>query len=529
VPTDGTGRQSGLSRNIVAMSQYVLGRFSRLFAALVLLSLAAIWLIFAGISYASYRSEWNAASLVANNVAVLLERDIARNIEMYDLSIRAAVKGLADPKVSALPEEARRDVLFDSSAMASGLGSILVLDTNGTLVMDSRNANPKSVSLADRDYFLAQRDGVPGDGLYISRPFQSRVYVGEWSVAVSRRRVDSAGKFAGVVVGSVRLSYFLSLFNDVRLPPDSSVTLFDKSGKVIVRAPFDRDQIGEDAAAAADFKQFGRPSGEFVAADTVDGVRRLFVYRQVGALPITQSVGLSVDRFLVEWRFRLAILATAFLILSALIGVLGMTLRKELRRRSEAERALSELATTDGLTQLTNRRRFDEVLDVEWRRCARAAEPLSLLMIDCDFFKSFNDAYGHLAGDAGLRAVADAIKGAISRPGDLAARFGGEEFVVLLPSTDRKGASVVAHAIRARIMALAIPHAKNPLGFITVSVGVASASPTADTAATALLQAADIALYQAKSNGRNTVASVDIPAVPREPEAAPLRHAGLTR
>src|ERR1700710_2042636 len=137
------------------MKKQIPGRFERFFTALVILSLMAIWLIFAGIAYESYREEWRSASLVGNNVAILLQRDIARSIELYDLSLKATVKGWADPKIMALPPDLRSDVLFDQSANASGLGSILIIDAEGNLVMDSRvgGSAPNPVNLADRDYF----------------------------------------------------------------------------------------------------------------------------------------------------------------------------------------------------------------------------------------------------------------------------------------------------------------------------------------------------------------------------------------
>ena len=487
----------------------------------MVLSLTAIWLIFVAVSYDAYRSDWNSASLIANNVAILLEREIARNIELYDLSLKTVVKGLGEPKTMALPDEVRRPVLFDSSANASGLGSILVIGPDGAIKMDSRAEHPSAVNFADRDYFKVHRDGTAKHELFVSRPFQSRLHDHEWSIGFSRRLSNPDGSFAGVVVGSVRINYILSLFNDVRLPPDSTVTLFDADGKVVVRSPFHAASLGMEAGSAADFKQFGTPSGEFTHVSNFDGVRRLFVYRQIGALPIVQSVGLSVNQFLGELRVRIAALAVAFVALSGLILMLSNSLRKELRRRAEAELALGQLATTDALTQLANRRRFDEVLAIEWQRGVRTGATHSLLMIDCDLFKAFNDANGHLGGDAALRAVADAITASVSRPADLPARYGGEEFVVLMPATELKGALVVAEAIRTRVLNLNTPHPNSPYRRVTVSVGAASWRPTGDDEPALLIQAADRALYSAKAAGRNIVVGeaptpdVDAPDVER--------------
>jgi diguanylate cyclase (GGDEF)-like protein/PAS domain S-box-containing protein len=168
------------------------------------------------------------------------------------------------------------------------------------------------------------------------------------------------------------------------------------------------------------------------------------------------------------------------------------------------------MAATDGLTGLFNRRHFDVVAEVEWRRCGRQHQPLSMLLLDVDHFKLFNDRYGHIAGDECLRAIASQLTAAAGRPGDLAARFGGEEFLILMPFTDRRGAMCVAERVRKLVLELAIAHAASPTSdVVTVSVGVATAS-LMDSASGpknfgAVLAAADVALYRAKSEGRNRV------------------------
>jgi diguanylate cyclase (GGDEF)-like protein/PAS domain S-box-containing protein len=172
---------------------------------------------------------------------------------------------------------------------------------------------------------------------------------------------------------------------------------------------------------------------------------------------------------------------------------------------------IRRMAATDGLTGLANRRHFDEVADREWRRCDREGVPLSVLMIDADRFKLFNDRYGHLAGDACLCAIASQLAAAARRPGDLAARYGGEEFVLLMPNTNSEGATCIAEMIRELVLSLAIPHESSPaLGVVTVSIGAATGWPrdpgVGPGSVAALLAAADAALYLAKSRGRNQVA-----------------------
>ena len=167
---------------------------------------------------------------------------------------------------------------------------------------------------------------------------------------------------------------------------------------------------------------------------------------------------------------------------------------------------LELLSNTDGLTGIANRRHFDEALAREWARAQRARTPLALLMIDVDVFKHFNDHYGHLAGDACLQALARTLAQAGGRrEGDLVARFGGEEFVVLLPGCDLQAAADVAGHIQAAIQALALPHEGAPFGIVTVSFGVASLLPERDQAPEEPLRRADRAMYLAKQNGRNRI------------------------
>jgi len=176
---------------------------------------------------------------------------------------------------------------------------------------------------------------------------------------------------------------------------------------------------------------------------------------------------------------------------------------------------LEDLAFLDGLTGIANRRQFDQQLEKEWRRMMRQVAPLSLLMIDIDHFKRFNDHYGHGVGDDCLRLVARTIASIIKRPGDLAARYGGEEFAVILPDTDEKGARVVAEAIRLAVESLKLPHASSPVAdHITISLGVTSNIPGRHENVQDLVNAADRALYRAKSAGRNQV-SVEPPVIER--------------
>ncbi|MGE4552551.1 MAG: diguanylate cyclase [Desulfovibrionaceae bacterium] len=192
----------------------------------------------------------------------------------------------------------------------------------------------------------------------------------------------------------------------------------------------------------------------------------------------------------------------------------GLRLKRETDNRKERERELEaltrelkEISNQDGLTGVANRRCFEASYAREWLRCRREGVPLSLLMIDIDFFKNYNDAYGHLQGDSCLKTVARVLRHQGNRrAGDLSARYGGEEFVVLLPNTDLDGALKVAHNIRRELDSAAMPHANSTAAdHVTVSIGAACVIPTADIGPEDLLGDADRALYQAKRDGRDRV------------------------
>jgi len=192
---------------------------------------------------------------------------------------------------------------------------------------------------------------------------------------------------------------------------------------------------------------------------------------------------------------------------SALVVVSNVTRIKQAEERLRGlTEQLKELATTDGLTGLTNRRAFDQALETELSRCRRSMRPLALLMIDVDRFKAYNDIYGHQAGDAALKTVAECLKGTLKRPGDVVARYGGEEFVAILPGTEEDGAFFIADAFRESLRALDVPHRGSEKGILTASIGIAVFTERdAGMNAVELVRRADQALYTAKDAGRDRV------------------------
>ncbi|GLK55677.1 two-component system chemotaxis family response regulator WspR [Methylopila capsulata] len=181
-------------------------------------------------------------------------------------------------------------------------------------------------------------------------------------------------------------------------------------------------------------------------------------------------------------------------------------LRESQRQLMNANLELQRLTQIDGLTNLGNRRYFNEYMQAEWRRALRSEASIAVLMIDVDRFKGYNDAYGHLEGDEVLKRLAAIINTGASRASDLAARFGGEEFIVVLPGATIEGASAVADRLVRSVRELSISHGD---GFVTISVGVAAMVPSVGTSARDLVNAADVALFRAKEAGRDRVEPYD--------------------
>lgn len=198
------------------------------------------------------------------------------------------------------------------------------------------------------------------------------------------------------------------------------------------------------------------------------------------------------------------------------VGFLNLVRDITERKRSEenlqsAYRAMESLVVVDALTGISNRRRFDEALATEWRRALRDSEKVSLLLIDADHFKRYNDTYGHVRGDSCLKQIAEAALDVVLRPGDLVARYGGEEFAVVLPGTDDMGAKAVAEDICQAVRNRRLPHEGNAPGIVTVSIGCATIVPQRGKTPQDLIEAADQALYRAKGRGRNRVVVAGVP------------------
>ncbi len=461
------------------------------------------------------------------SLALALAQDVSKNFEIYGLALQGVLEGLREPELATATPAVRKLALFDRAAQARYINLMSVIDADGHIVEQSNDGPLPTVSFADRDYFKVHQRSAD-EGLYVSKPLRSRLSGGEWIIVLSRRVSRSDGSFGGIVAAALSLSYFESLFANLSLSSADSFTAVSADGVILMRHPFRMPEIGSDISFSPVFKLYPRQiSGFYDWRAKVDAVPRLYTFAAVPNLPLLIIVGAEKDRLFGDWLRKTALMIAMMALLCVAMGALWVMLARELARRRKAERQLTDLAahletlaTTDSLTELSNRRFFDDVAESEWRRAVRAQTAISLLIVDADHFKRFNDRFGHARGDVALKAIAGCIARRLRRPADLAARYGGEEFAILLPDTDIAGAEALAEDIRRDVMAISRDPLEDLSG-LTVSIGVATARPAASGAFVNLFLEADAALYAAKAGGRNGVQRTP----PAEAPASFLRSA----
>lgn len=473
-----------------------------LIAAAILLALGAQGVIL----WQSYNDTWSFAVSSTENILKSITSNIQRNLSIIELSLVGLQDAATDKAVLALPPDLRNKVLFDRAAGAQFLGSMLVLDSAGNILFDSGSVNARSGNFADRDYFLAQKD--EDIAIFLSDPFKSRLREGDPSIALSRRVSDGSGQFNGIAMAAIRLAFFKSLFEQISLSPHSVITLTKDNGILLLRSPSTdgAGNTGLDLSKSPILRRILDNNEQgFVYKSVIDQAQRYYIHRKITGFPLVLTIGLSTDDTMRDWWHQATITGLITLLFCGLIVLVVRALRVALRRSQDMEAELATLSLTDPLTGLPNRRAFDMALAEEAQRAARNKTPLAIAIIDADHFKRINDRHGHKVGDEVLVRLAAEIQRSVRRPGDFAARFGGEEFIVILPATNEDGALIVANHIRYNVARMK-PSVSDPaLRKVTVSIGMACAREDALADLKDVIHRADQALYEAKGAGRDRV------------------------
>jgi len=398
------------------------------------------------------------------------------------------------------------------------INGLFIYDEHGRPVASSQPTLLRIFNYSDREYFIFHRTHAD-TWSHIGVPVISRS-MGQWVIPVSRRINKADGSFGGVVVASLNVEFFSAFYDRFQIGKHGAVTLVSNDGVMMVRRPREESTPGKNMSKSELFLLYKQQHvGTAFIKSSQDGIVRLNSFRPLENYPLFVGAALSKGEILADWWRDTFWHAGAAGLLTALVGIFGWRLVRQINLRTKAEvelihardaleklnQTLEKLAMQDGLTGLANRRQFDLSLDSEFGLAIRQASTLSLIMLDVDCFKQYNDIYGHAAGDECLRAISNMIR-ELTPAGDLAARYGGEEIAVLLPRTDVGNAAAIAEKIRDGIRNLEIKHSGSPSGFVTVSAGVDARVPAPGMdQPKALIEAADKALYAAKHSGRNRV------------------------
>jgi diguanylate cyclase (GGDEF)-like protein len=487
--------------------------------------------------------------MAASEALDLAKRGAAAQIEMIN-STRAVLEVVARGYITlARSGQSCDQFLAGFTIDVPWIRALSVVGPDDRIVCSTRD-NAVGINVGDRPYVQEARRswGFVLSDYLVERSTNQPAVVAAYPTMGKDESVDA------IIVAPVDLQWIGRLSGLIEARPGAIAMLLDRNGTVLAEFP-ERTERGRSFADHPLFRDIFAHFDGTVTAPGFDGVRRIFAHTPLAATNARLLVGLDeaevlrrIDREIGIAYLQLALfgmltllaawfggeqlivepiralartatrigrgdldarpsrdkLAPEFTPLAAALTDMAIKLAERDRELRTANRNLEALASIDSLSGLANRRSFDARFEAEWQRAATLGRPISLVMIDVDHFKLFNDNYGHLEGDECLRAIGQTLAAAASHKADFAARYGGEEFVLLLPDTGLAAAFDIAERLRAAVAALAVEHDHAPCGHVTISIGVASLTPTGE-GRQALIEAADAGLYAAKRNGRNRV------------------------
>ncbi|WP_149086889.1 sensor domain-containing diguanylate cyclase [Pseudomonas prosekii] len=403
-------------------------------------------------------------------------------------------------------------VMASNVKATDGIQGLFIYDKNGDWVVNSFSSESIVKNNSDRSYFIYHKNH-PDSGIHIGQVILSRT-TGDMIIPVSRRTQYPDGSFSGVVLATLPVAYFQHFFDRLDVDKQGVILLALNNGDLLARRPMIDALMTTNIAKGELFSRYLINSDDGTASLTsvVDGIERVYAYSRIRGLPIIAAAGLSLDSVFATWWTYVYQASIIVMLIILVITCLGFLLYRQIQSLLVAEkelhfahRELENISKTDSLTELPNRRCFDSTLAQEWSRACRTGHSVAIILIDIDWFKQYNDHYGHILGDECLRQVAQLVGKSTNRPADLAARYGGEEFVILLPETELEGAVKIAEDLRSAIETAKIEHRGSTAGIVTISAGVASNHQLGVNVPIDLLEKADCFLYSAKKLGRNRV------------------------
>ncbi len=451
---------------------------------------------------------WKDAVRASDNIVVSLKDNIKTTLDNVEAVVSVAQNAMETQDVAALDPQIRDQLLFARATNVTQVQSVVILSAAGKVVYGTPPAGLADVAFADQAFFTSQ--------LPLGAPTTLTVWTGglrphDARLVMSRRITGSDGAFGGAVVAFMPPNVFRPLFAPVDIGPRGAVLLVHEDGRMVNRQarPGGQSDFGRDMKASPVFQRMmTNPTVAFSAEATVDGVKRYYVHRPIPGFPLVVSVAFAEGDVLAEWTQQGVILMVLGATLCLTIVALVLSVHRSMESRGRIQEELEGLIQTDRVTGLPNRRHFDDLLQKEWRKAARDDEPLSVLIISLEHFGSVTSTIGRAAADTMLRSVASDIQAALKRPADLVARFGQDEFAVLLPNTNRHGAAAVAQRLQAAVeRAPARSTPGGPATPVTARVGSVTSivAPGADVAD--IVRAVDRARAMARDTARPRVLS----------------------
>ncbi|GLR09631.1 GGDEF domain-containing protein [Mixta theicola] len=493
-----------------------LGRTMTIF---MLLLLTAVLMVSAWTLNRSWAHKLQDIRSNAVNLSVSQARQAEDTFLQTEITLRAIQRDIPNNGPTYANKAALSAVLAEMKRGLPQLNGLFVYDAQGNWVATAAQT-PTGMNNADREYFLYHRKNRHG-GSHIGHVIRSRS-TGELVIPVSIRLNDSGGGFVGVALATVRIDSFRRFYSYFEMGDGDLLALLLDDGTALYVRPFPDSFINRSLSSSPLFTtqlvRADRGTGTWNSA--LDNKVRIFGYARSGQYPLIVAAGFDKSALWSQWLHDSMpdlVLNGMLLIVIVMIGTVVLrqvrtnvenqieltTLRDEL---TTINQSLQALALLDGLTGLANRRQFDIFLAQNLKRSAISGRPVGLIMMDVDFFKRYNDTYGHVAGDNCLRRVGEALKNLPLRQTDLIARYGGEEFAIVLPDATPDAALRIAQSAVEAVREAAIPHKSTALKdeVVTLSAGcfVLVGSDTGQDAQL-IKEGADHALYQAKHNGRN--------------------------
>ena len=471
------------------------------------------------------REDWRTAVSQAEEMAVNLSLSQARQAEdtflQTELSLREVQREL-ETQIAAgqVDGEALSDTMRVLQSRLPQLHGLFYYDAQGKWIATSMSRTPAGINNSDREYFRYHRATLR-NSVHVGPVIRSRS-TEDLVIPVSLRVNDSNNGFNGVLLATIKVDYFRRFYSYYELGARDVLVLMLADSTVLYARPMPDNYIGKNLSSSHLFRNMlanaDQGSGQWKAA--LDGENRIFGFARSERYPLIVAAGYDKSTLFTHWikgRVQDVMLSLALLavILSQSVFLLRQarhTLRyqRELTRlRDEltvANLSLESLAHSDGLTGVANRRYFDRMLHESLQQARVNGQPISLILIDIDYFKHYNDTYGHVAGDECLKSIALILKNFASGENELPARYGGEEFAVILPGYNLEETLKLARTIVSTVYQLEIPHLNSGLAAkrVTLSAGCATQrlsqgqEPLSD-----LIERADEALYRAKRQGRN--------------------------